>query len=199
MGARDPRVDAYIERSEGFARPILSYLRELVHEVAAEATETMKWSFPHFEQRGILCSMAAFKRHCAFGFWKASLLFGETAPSGEAMGQLGRITSLEDLPPREELVRLLEEAVRLNEEGVKAGARSKAPRPAPETPEDLAAALAENPAAEATFEGFPPSHRREYVEWITEARTAPTRQRRLDQAVAWMAEGKSRHWKYQRR
>lgn len=198
MGTTDPRIDAYIEASEPFARPILAYLREVVHAACPQAEETIKWSFPHFQHRGILCSMASFKQHCAFGFWKGSLILGPGGKSVEAMGQFGRITRIEDLPPREVLEGYVREAARLNEEGVRSPTRSKPAEPRPEAPipDDLAAALAASDAARATFEGFPPSQRREYVEWITEAKTDATRRRRLEQAVEWMAEGKRRHWKH---
>jgi uncharacterized protein YdeI (YjbR/CyaY-like superfamily) len=139
--------------------------------------------------------MAAFKQHCAFGFWKASLLNVEGKPA-EAMGQFGRITSLADLPGDKTLMRLVKEAAALNADRVKAPTRKTAPRAPAPPPPDLLAALKKNRKALVTFEGFSLSHRREYIEWITEARTDETRQRRLDTAVAWMAEGKGRNWKY---
>jgi len=198
MGRRDPRVDAYISRSAEFARPILERLREVVHGACPEAEETLKWGMPHFVHHGILCHMAAFKAHCAFGFHKAELIFDDTPKRGEAMGDLGRIASVADLPPKKELVRLVRAARKLNEEGIAAPRAKAAPKPPVEVPADLAAALRSNARARATFEGFPPGHRREYVEWITEAKQEATRQRRLAQAVEWMAEGRSRNWKYER-
>lgn len=200
MGKRDPRVDAYIEKSAGFARPILEHLRETVHSACPDVTETIRWGFPHFDAGGVLCSMASFKAHCAFGFWKGALLFGDNAKGREAMGQFGRIASIADLPPKRELVRLVKAARKLNEEGVAAPAtKTGRPKPPAEVPADLAAALKKSAKARATFEGFPPSHRREYVEWIVEAKRDETRQRRIAQAVEWHAEGKSRNWKYERR
>lgn len=198
MGKRDPRVDAYIAKSAEFARPILEHLRKVVHEGCPEAEETLKWGMPTFLHEGILCHMAAFKAHCAFGFHKSALLFEDTPKQKEAMGNMGRITGLADLPPKKELVRLVKAARKLNVEGVAAPRTKTAPKPPVEMPADLAAALASNAKARATFEGFPPSHRREYVEWIVEAKQEATRQRRLAQAVEWMAEGKSRNWKYER-
>jgi uncharacterized protein YdeI (YjbR/CyaY-like superfamily) len=198
MGKRDPRVDTYIGKSAEFARPVLEHFREVVHEACPEAEETLKWGMPHFVHQGILCHMASFKAHCAFGFYKSALLFDDTPKQKEAMGNLGRITSVADLPPRKELVRLVKAARKLNEEGVAAPRTKTAPKPPVEPPADLLAALASNAKARATFEGFPPSHRREYVEWITEAKQEATRQRRLSQAIEWMAEGKSRNWKYEK-
>ncbi|HEX6533623.1 MAG TPA: YdeI/OmpD-associated family protein [Gemmatimonadaceae bacterium] len=201
MGARDPRVDAYIAKSADFARPVLEHLREIVHDACPDVEETIKWSFPHFTYRGMLCSMASFKQHCAFAFWKGSLVLGDGVPSDEAMGQFGRITSVSDLPPKRVLAGCVKKAMRLNEEGVKAPARAKpkAKKTAPPVPSDLAAALRANRKAAATFDAFSPSHRREYVEWITEAKGEATRARRLAAAVEWMAEGKSRNWKYERK
>jgi uncharacterized protein YdeI (YjbR/CyaY-like superfamily) len=197
MGNRDPRVDAYIAKSADFAKPILEYLRETVHGAVPGLEETMKWSMPAFYYKGPLCNMAAFKEHCAFGFWKGSLVVGDVAR--EAMGHMGRITSLKDLPPKKELVRLIKEAARLNDEGVKVERAPRTAKKPAKTPDDLAAALARNKKASATFENFPPSHRREYIEWITDAKGEETRKRRVAQAVEWMAEGKSRNWKYMKK
>ena len=195
MGARDPRVDAYIARSADFAKPILERLRESVHSAVPQAEETLKWGAPYFEYKGPLCGMAAFKRHCAFVFWKDTLVVEN--PSDEAMGQLGRIESLDDLPPKKTLNAWLKKAVKLNEKGVKAPRSVRPPKPAVEVPADLKSALAKNPGARAAFGGFSPSHRREYVEWIEEAKREETRKKRLTQAIEWMAEGRSRNWKYQ--
>lgn len=194
--ARDARIDAYIAKAAPFARPILEQFREIVHQGCPDVVETVKWSMPHFEHHGILCHMASFKAHCAIGFYKAAILFGDDAKEG-AMGQFGRITSLDDLPPKKELLRIVKEAARLNEEGV-AAPRARKARPPLETPDDLSAALKKNRKARETFDGFPPSHRREYIEWITEAKTETTRSKRIAQAIEWIAEGKSRNWKYQR-
>ena len=195
MSKRDPRVDAYIDKAAEFAKPILEHVREVVHTAVPEVEETMKWSFPHFDYKGVLCSVAAFKEHCAFGFWKGALVLGKDAKA-DAMGQMGRIKSVKDLPPKKELIRLIKEAARLNEEGVKVVRKKSAPKPEIETPKDLIAALAKNKKAKSTFESFSPSARREYVAWIVEAKSDETRQRRLDQAIEWMAEGKPRNWKY---
>lgn len=197
MPTTDPRVDAYIEQAREFARPILTHLREVVHQACPEVEETIKWGMPHFEHHGILCSMAAFKEHCAFNFWKGSLIVEDPDDkSDEGMGQLGRIRSLDDLPPAEVLAGYVEKAVELNRAGVPAPRAARPAKGDVEVPEDLAAALDENPQARATFEGFSPGQQREYVEWITEAKREATRQKRLETAVEWMAEGKTRHWKY---
>lgn len=205
MGTKDPRIDEYIARAADFAKPILSHLRKVVHAGCPEVEETLRWSHPSFTYKGILCGMAAFKAHCTFGFWKAAVLaerLGDPSLNDEsAAGQFGRITAVSDLPDEKTLVRYVREAAALNDQGVKAAA----PQPKPErrreleTPEDLTAALKRNKKALATFEGFSPSHKREYVEWLTEAKTEATRKRRLEQAVEWMAEGKSRNWKYIRK
>ena len=197
MGTRDPRVDAYIARSAEFARPILSHLREIVHSACPEVEETLKWNAPHFMYRGMLAGMSAFKAHCAFGFWKGSLVTGgDGGVEAQAMGQFGRITSLDDLPPRRVIIGYVKQAMKLNEEGVKTPKRRKTPKPEPLMPAELAAALAKNAKARATFDAFSPSHQREYVEWIAEAKGEETRQRRLANALEWMAEGKARNWKY---
>jgi len=196
MGTRDPRIDAYIDKSADFAQPILRHLREVVHSACPDVEETWKWSFPHFDYKGIMCNMAAFKSHCTFGFWNAEEVVGGDAKDG-GMGQFGRITSMEDLPPKKVLVGYVRKAMALKDAGVtpKRAARPKKAAPV-EIPDDLAAALAQNAKAATTFQGFSPSHRREYVEWITEAKREETRARRVAQAVAWLAEGKPRNWKY---
>ena len=198
MGKKNPRVDAYIEKSADFAKPILNHLRAVVHEACPEVEEEMKWSFPCFMYKGMFCSMAAFKEHCAFGFWKSSLILDKKGQSLEkAMGQFGRITKLSDLPPKKVLTEYIKLAKKLNDDGVKAPTRVKPKTPRElVVPDDLAKALKRNKAAQATFDKFSPSNKREYVDWITEAKTEATRTRRLETAIEWMAEGKPRNWKY---
>ena len=200
MGTRDPRIDAYIARSAEFARPILTHLREVVHEACPDVEETMKWSMPHFMYEGMLCGMAAFKQHCTFGFWKGALIVKPgDIPGEKAMGQFGTIRSMDALPPRRTIAKYVKEAMRLNEQGVRNPARSKPRNRKPvEVPADLEAALRKNRKARATFDALSPSHRREYVEWITEAKREETRARRVETAVEWMTDGKSRNWKYEK-
>jgi uncharacterized protein YdeI (YjbR/CyaY-like superfamily) len=200
MGTRDPRVDAYIARSAEFARPILTHLRDIVHSACPEVEEALKWNAPHFMYHGMLAGMSAFKAHCAFGFWRGSLVTGgDGGIETQAMGQFGRITSLRDLPPKREIAGYVKKAMQLNEAGVKARPRKHPPRPELPVPAELTAALRKHPKARATFEAFSPSHQREYVEWIAEAKTDETRKRRLASALEWMSEGKSRNWKYMSR
>lgn len=197
MGSRDPRIDAYIAKSAEFARPILKSLRETVHEACPQVEETIKWGSPSFVYAGgILCGMAAFKQHASFGFWKHALVMGEVERDG--MGSYGKMAGADDLPPKKRLLADLKKAMKLNEQGVKtAGVRkATAPKPPPKAPADLAAALKKNAKARATFEAFPPGQKREYIEWLEEAKREETRTRRLVQAVEWMAEGKIRNWKY---
>jgi uncharacterized protein YdeI (YjbR/CyaY-like superfamily) len=198
MVTTDPRVDAYIQNAAPFARPILTHIRNSVHAGCPDVEETMKWSFPHFVYKGMLCSMASFKAHCSFGFWKGSLL--EVPPNGTPMSQFGRITSVDELPRSKNLTRLVRQAAALNDDGVKIPRRKRATPEAPlETPAALQKALRGNAPARAAFKAFSPSHKREYIEWITEAKTEPTRQRRIAQTIEWLAEGKSRNWKYERK
>jgi uncharacterized protein YdeI (YjbR/CyaY-like superfamily) len=197
MGKKIRQVGAYIDKSAEFAKPILNHLRAVVHEACPEVEEAMKWSFPNFMYKGMFCSMAAFKEHCAFGFWKSSLIVDKKGQNLErAMGQFGRITKLGDLPPKKVLVEYIKLAKKLNDDGVKAPTRIQKPRSELVVPDDLAKALKRNKAAQATFEKFSPSNKREYVDWITEAKTEATRNKRLDTAIEWMAEGKPRNWKY---
>lgn len=199
MGTRDPKVDAYINQAAPFAQPILTTIRETVHASCPGVEEAIKWGFPHFLYKGMLCSMASFTRHAAFGFWKGSLVTG-SGKGAAAMGQFGRITKLSDLPSLKTLAEYVKQAAALNDRGVKAARVSKKAPPKPiAVPADLTAAFRTNAKAKAGFAALSPSHRREYLEWITEAKGAETRARRLAQAVEWMAQGKSRNWKYERR
>lgn len=196
MGAKDKRIDAYIAKSADFAQPILRHLRKLVHIACPEIEETMKWSFPHFDYKGMLCSMAAFKQHAVFGFWKEKILLGTNPGSKGAMGSFGRITSLADLPGDKVLIGLIKKAAELNEAGITV-ARSRPAKKAPlKIPSYFMAALKKNGKAVKTFEEFSYSHRKEYVEWVTEAKTEETRNKRLAKTIAWLADGKSRNWKY---
>lgn len=198
----DPRVDAKIEKSPEFARPILSHIRKLVHENCPEVVETIKWGMPCFEYKGILCSMAAFKQHCALSFWKGSAMsdpYKIFSPHGEtSMGHLGKITSLADLPEDKVLGEYIREASKLNEAGVKAPSKSRkaGELKKPEVPDYFMDRLKKNKAALEHFEKFPPSQQKEYVTWITDAKTEPTREKRMATAVDWLSEGKIRHWKH---
>ncbi|MEO6709206.1 MAG: YdeI/OmpD-associated family protein [Planctomycetota bacterium] len=196
MGTRDPRIDAYIAKSADFARPILTKLRGLVHEGCPEVEETLKWSHPSFEYKGIFAGMAAFKQHCAFGFWKHTLVVGEDPKAKEAMGSFGCLKELSDLPPRPEFLRYVRKAMQLNEEGVKVRKPKHKRKPAPAMHPSFKAALAKKKKALANFEAFSPSQQREYVEWIAEAKAEATRDRRIEQAVEWLALNKPRNWKY---
>ncbi|NEU08593.1 hypothetical protein GZH53_09750 [Flavihumibacter sp. R14] len=199
----DRRVDTYIENSADFARPILIHIRDMVHRVAPEICETIKWAFPHFEYKGTVCHMASFKQHCTFGFRKASLLpdpnnllNGETA---SAMGQFGRITTLSDLPSDDILELYLRNAILLNETGVKLPAPKKSSATSVvDMPEYFVEALSKNPLAKSAFEGFSNSHKKEYLEWITEAKTEKTREKRLATTLLWLSEGKSMNWRYKK-
>jgi uncharacterized protein YdeI (YjbR/CyaY-like superfamily) len=195
MASTDKRVDAYIDNSPEFAKPILKHLRALIHATCPDAEETIKWRMPAFVYHGILCGMAAFKHHCAFALFKHKLVFGDESVSDEAMGQFGRITALSQLPSDKIITRYIRKGMTLNEGGVKLP-RAPARKRALTVPSDLSAALKKNKRALAVFEKFAPSHKREYIEWITQAKRDETRTKRLAQAVEWMAEGKPRNWKY---
>jgi uncharacterized protein YdeI (YjbR/CyaY-like superfamily) len=201
MGKKDPRIDAYIEKAADFAKPVLKHFRKLVHQTCPDVEEKWKWSFPHFDYHGgPLAHMASFKQHCAIGFWKASLMKNNemlmtAAKSEAAMGHFGKITSIKDLPKDSVIVKFIHEGMKLNEMGVKIAPKKSAAKPV-EPPSDFLKALAKSKKAQQTFDAFSNSHRKEYVEWITEAKTEETRNKRIATAVEWMSEGKSRHWKY---
>ncbi|MDM4767934.1 YdeI/OmpD-associated family protein [Pelomonas sp. SE-A7] len=200
MPTLDPRIDAYIEGAPEFAQPLLRHWRAQVHAACPEVEETMKWSRPHFMYGGkILTGMSAFKAHCGFGFWNDQAVDESDRKDG-AMGQLGRVSTLKDLPNQRELRVMIKRAAELIASGAKPprmAQRSAERKPPPEIPSDLAAALKANAAARQVFEGFPPGAQREYVEWIIEAKKEETRLKRLVQAVEWIAEGKRRNWKYE--
>lgn len=202
MSAYDPRIDDYISKAAPFAQPILRHIRKVIHAACPDVNETIKWSFPNFEYAGsILCNMAAFKQHCSFGFWLGSLISDpdnllKTGDEKTAMGNLGQLKSLDDLPADRILTRYLKEAMTLNEKGVKVKKeRSVTPKEI-ETPQYFFDALKQNAAALIAYEKFSPSQKKEYVEWLTEAKTEPTRAKRMATAVEWIAEGKTRNWKY---
>lgn len=199
MGKRDKRVDNYIMKSPDFAVPILNHLRELVHIGCPEVEETMKWSFPHFDCKGLMCSMASFKQHCAFGFWKASIMkdksLMDNAKSESAMGHMGKLTSLKDLPSDKKMIAYVKEAMKLNEGGVKV-VKAKMPKKEIPMPAYFAKELSKNKKAKKVFDDFSPSQQREYLEWLTEAKTEATREKRITTTLEWLAEGKARNWKY---
>ena len=197
MPTIDPRVDVYIAASPAFAQPILTHIREVIHAACPDVEETMKWSRPHFQYKGMLCQMSAFTAHCALGFWKGAVLFPELSEK-ESMGHFGRITSIKDLPSKKELASVVKRAMKLNDEGVKPPARVK---PAPKeltVPDDFATALKADKAAQKVFDAGSASFKREYVAWIEDAKADATRMRRMVQAIEWLAQGKARNWKYEK-
>ncbi|HVJ85260.1 MAG TPA: YdeI/OmpD-associated family protein [Caulifigura sp.] len=197
--AGDPSaIDKYIGRSADFAQPILIQLRERVHSACPEVEEVLKWGMPSFVYKGkILCGMAAFKQHCGFHFWHSEM--GKAAgpsKSDGGMGQFGKITSIKDVPKPAEFKKLVRQAMKLIDDGVKTSMKSS--KPPFTVPADLKAALNKNAKAKATFAAFSPSHQREYAEWIAEAKRPETREKRLATTLEWLVEGKSRHWKYEK-
>ena len=205
MAKKDKRVDAYIEKAQPFAKPILKHLRSLIHKANPEVKETMKWSFPFFDYKGPFCSMASFKEHAVFGFWKFKLLkdpkkyLGERSnQGGEAMGNMGRVTSLKDLPPDKAIIDFIKQAKKLNDEGVKLPPRVVKSKKELVIPSYFTATLKKNKKALTHFENFSPAAKREYVEWITEAKSDETRNSRMKLAVQWITEGKRRNWKYEK-
>jgi len=203
MAQKDKKIDAYILKSADFAKPILNHLRSLVHNACPKVEETIKWGFPHFDYKGMMCSMAAFKQHCAFGFWKTKLMKDakEMISQNEyAMGHMGKIRSLKDLPPDKKITAWIKEAMKLNDDDVKLPERKKSvSTKGIEVPDALQKALIKNKLAATTFSNFSPSHKNEYIEWINEAKTEETKNKRTATTIEWLKEGKSRNWKYERK
>lgn len=202
MATRNPAFDAYIAKARPFAQPILKKLRTLVHKAVPGVTEELKWGSPHFAYKGMFCGMAAFNHHCIFGFWKHSLM-PEIALKANGEGKLGafrsKITSIGDLPSDAAILRLLKTAKQLNDDDVKLPKRKLTPAKdrVVIVPPAFMKAIKSNKKARATFDAFPYSKKKDYVEWITEAKTGETRDKRTKTAVEWMSEGKARHWKYE--
>jgi len=202
----DPRVDAYIAKSADFAKPILEHIRDVMHEGCPECEEDIKWGHPSFIYKGIMAGMAAFKAHATFGFWRGgTMVEAEDRKDGDesGMGQFGRLTSVQELPSRKKLLGYVKAAKKLQDAGAvapKAKKRTK-PRPpvkVPTIPPPFRKALARNTRAKTTCEAFAPSHRKEYVQWVADAKTDATRDRRIELALGWLAEGKRRNWKYEK-
>ena len=196
MGKKDPRIDHYIANAAPFAKPILKQIRKAVHAGCPDVEEDLKWRHAAFMHKGILCGMAAHKQHVTFGFWDQ--MVGDNAKGEEAGGQLGRLESVDDLPSEKKLIGMVKDAVARRDAGIKPTRAKTAPKAPIEVPSYFTAALKKNKKAQTTFDAFSPSHRREYLEWITEAKQDATRNRRVAQALEWLAEGKSRNWKYER-
>ncbi len=199
----DPKIDAYILQSKDFAQPILNHLRNLVHRACPNVIESIKWGMPAFDFHGPLCNMAAFKAHAVFGFWKTALiddpykcLQENSNKGGDAMGNLGRITHLNNLPPDDQILEFIAQAMNLNVNKIKTPLKPKLEKLSIEAPLDLMDGLGKNKIANAVFMAFSPSNKREYITWLNEAKTFETRNKRLNIALEWIAEGKIRNWKY---
>lgn len=204
MGKKDNKVDAYIAKSADFAKPILTHLRELVHKACPETEEVIKWGFPHFDYKGIMFSMAAFKQHCAAGFWKSKIMKDPynilTTEEKTAMGSLGQIKGLKDLPSDKIFIQYIKEAAKLNEDGIALPPRKiNTEKKVLVIPDYFTKVLKKNKDAYKNFGDFSYSKRKEYIEWLTEAKSEETRNKRLETAIEWISEGKSRNWKYERK
>lgn len=201
MPKTDPKIDAYIAKSQDFAKPILEHFRDLVHKTCPEAEEKIKWSFPHFDYKGeMMCAIAAFKQHCSIGFWKASIMPDPhkilIEERGQGMGHLGKITHLNEMPSDKILTSYIKEAMKLNDAGIKINKSKPLETRELILSEYLIAALKKNKKAQIAFEAFSTSNKREYTDWLMEAKTEATRLKRLETALEWIAEGKIRNWKY---
>jgi uncharacterized protein YdeI (YjbR/CyaY-like superfamily) len=206
MGKKDKRIDAYIVKAQPFAKPILTKLRALIHKGNPEVKETIKWGMPSFEYKGPFCSFASFKQHAVFGFWKYKLIkdpdgyLGEIFnKGGDAMGNLGRMTNIKDLPPDKVIIDFVKQAKKLNDEGVKLPTKPKKPRIELVIPDYFINVIKQNKKAFKTFTNFSYSHKKEYIEWITETKTEETRNKRIATTIEWLSEGKSRNWKYMKK
>lgn len=198
---KNPQVDAYIKNAAPFSQPIMKHLRELVHKVCPDVEENIKWGVPSFEYKGLWCGFASFKEHCTFGFWKAGIMKNAKDFQSEekrgSMGNLGRLTNIKDLPSDKLIISWLKESMLLNEKGIKVPKDvTKHPKKVITTPDWFIEAVKKNKKAWATFDNASASFKKEYVEWVTDAKTEETRNKRLQQSIEWMAEGKHRNWKY---
>ena len=199
----DKRIDDYISESVDFAKPILNHLRKLIHIACPQVEETIKWGFPHFDYNGMMCSMASFKHHCAFGFWKAAIMKDADQlkeNNANAMGHSGKIKNLKDLPPDEIIIDRIKEAMKLNEEGIKLPERKKSDKkPEIIVPFSLKKELVKYKKASDTFNNFSPFNKRDYIEWIEEAKTEDTKKKRILKTIELLTEGKKRNWKYEKK
>jgi uncharacterized protein YdeI (YjbR/CyaY-like superfamily) len=197
---QNKQVDTYIAKAQPFAQPILTHIRKLIQTACPDVEEKIKWGFPNFDYKGVFCNMAGFKEHCSFGFWKGNLIKDthNIFTKDQGAGNLGRITSLKDLPADKILLAYIKQAIELNDKGVKRLVKPKATTANKELaiPDFLTKALTKNKKAKEGFEAFNYSHKKEYVEWLNEAKSEETRDKRLETALEWIAEGKSRNWKY---
>lgn len=202
MAEKSEKINAYILNAKPFAKPILEHIRNLVHAACPQVEEKIKWGFPHFDYKGqMMCSMAGFKQHCAFVFWKASLIdpaLDKMAKSESAMGHLGRITDLNKLPSDKTIMRWIKKAMQLNDAGIKISKSKPSEKKKSELiiPDDLFSALNKNKHAIKAFSKFSYSQKNEYIQWVEEAKTEATRNKRIETTVIWVSEGKIRNWKY---
>jgi uncharacterized protein YdeI (YjbR/CyaY-like superfamily) len=201
MATFNKQVDGYIAKSADFAKPILEHLRKIIHDTCPEVEEVMKWGIPHFDYKGdMMCILAAYKNHCSFSLYKAELMsdpkIKESVKAGQKMGYMDKIKTLSDLPAKKTLVAYIKEAMALNEKGIKKEKPVKEKSPETEVPDYFLAKLSKNPAAKKVFESKSASFRKEYSKWIIDAKTEETRDKRIEQSLEWIAEGKGRFWQY---
>ena len=203
MSKFNPQFDEYIEKTADFAKPIMEYLRQIIHETCPEVEEIIKWGIPHFDYKGdMMCILAGYKNHCSFSLYKAELMSDtkiiESVKAGQKMGYMDKLKSLSDLPAKETLVAYIKEAMVLDENGVKKAKPVSEKPKVIEVPDYFSEKLATNPLAKEIFESKSSSFRKDYLVWITDAKTEATRQKRIEQSLEWIAEGKGRFWQYEK-
>jgi hypothetical protein len=201
------QVTAYAAAMPAYAQPIFAHLRALIHTTCPDTDEAIKWSIPHFERDGdYLCIFAASPGHASFTFYKQQLMSDPRLRDNLNLPAIkrfmGRLTSLSDLPDDATLAAMLQEAADLNARGVRLPDRAPKTPPVIDMPSAVATAvataLAANPAAQAVWDAKSAAWRKDYLVWITAAKTDPTRDARIAEALDWIADGKARFWKYQK-
>jgi uncharacterized protein YdeI (YjbR/CyaY-like superfamily) len=198
-----PAIDEYINKSEEFARPILLHLRKIIHLACPDVEETIKWSFPNFEYKGqILCSMASFKKHCSFGFWLGAEMEDPenilNKVGNTNMGNFGKIINHNSLPDDNIIIKYIHEAMKLSESGTKKKTSKIKDKKSLEIPVYIIEFIEKYPKAKVVFNNFSNSCKKEYVQWIEEAKQVSTKLKRLEKAVSMMEEGKEFNWQYKK-
>lgn len=199
--SKNSDIDNYIAGKAPFAQEILTHLRQIIHNAAPDITETIKWRQPCFEHNGLVCSVAAFKKHVTFSFFKGKLLNDSnnifpTSDNNELTSL--KFSVLADIPQDDILTAFIQQAIALNaDSNCKRKSTQRKDKDTLVMPNDLAAALASTPAAQSTFNNFSYSKQKDYIEWLTSAKRETTRVTRLATTVQWLSEGKARNWKYE--
>lgn len=196
MNEASENITAYIEKATPEFKEVMIALRSVLNNPNFDIKEDWKWGAPNFNNEGMICWLAHFRNHVGMNFFKGTLIKDKynlfTHYREEKGNRQLKFSDINQIIP-EQIEYYIEEAIKLNQENIKVVKKEIDTS----LPLDLETELNNNPKAKMFFESLAPSYKRDYIEWIEEAKREATRTKRLATTMEWLSEGKKKNWKYE--